>query len=486
MSAGLCATGLRLRDVCCDSSNVSACDAAAIHRSARPCLASRDVGCLLQPDRTRAAAILCYWHRTLQAGAVGCPTPPWTSAAAAKCVDDAIWYDAEKSKTTVSWARASILQSCTGIGAVDYRASQPSTVAVPRVRAEALAPHAQCPVRRGERLPEVWMALILHVEADWQGSRLRYWVAWHLALGASRILVYDNGSSSPELILSALRPFGSRAAYVWFPGDRRQTDAYDDALRKAGGGGRDIFVGCLDLDEFAVPHRDGCLPRLLQPCAARPDCGGIRLNTRATSAHGTVGIPRGSPLQEVEYSLGSFRPACCLVKSFVRPATHLRWKTPHATVTRNGSCLMDERLSCPGTPPGAGVPFVREPLTGERAFVLHVQCATLLQWVLKRSLTGRVDGGRCPACGRPLHVIASEFRRKCEVNEESPANRGGNGSIPEAARCMPSWWPCAAARSSASFRAAEQRFEVRRGAALALVRRLDVLVTGGGEGGGVV
>ena len=55
---------------------------------------------------------------------------------------------------------------------------------------------------------------------------------------------YDNGSSSPELILSALRPFGSRAAYVWFPGDRRQTDAYDDALRKAGGGGRDIFVGC--------------------------------------------------------------------------------------------------------------------------------------------------------------------------------------------------------------------------------------------------
>ena len=217
MSAGLCATGLRLRDVCCDSSNVSACDAAAIHRSARPCLASRDVGCLLQPDRTRAAAILCYWHRTLQAGVVGCPTPPWTSAAAAKCVDDAIWYDAEKSKTTVSWARASILQSCTGIGAVDYRASQPSTVAVPRVRAEALAPHAQCPVRRGERLPEVWMALILHVEADWQGSRLRYWVAWHLALGASRILVYDNGSSNPELILSALRPFGSRAAYVWSP-----------------------------------------------------------------------------------------------------------------------------------------------------------------------------------------------------------------------------------------------------------------------------
>lgn len=79
-----------------------------------------------------------------------------------------------------------------------------------------------------------------------------------------------------------------------------------------------------------------------------------------------------------------------VVKSFIKPAHHLRFRTPHATFVqpKGQVCLMDEYMACPKV---EAMPFVRQPPSADKAFVLHLHCATLLDWVRKKSVVGRVD-----------------------------------------------------------------------------------------------
>ena len=58
------------------------------------------------------------------------------------------------------------------------------------------------------------------------------------------------------------------------------------------------------------------------------------------------------------------------------------------------------------------------------AFVLHLQCRTLLDWMVKKSLTGRIDyrsnGNPCPTCFGSVEAIIEEYEACC------PAKRGMN------------------------------------------------------------
>ena len=144
-------------------------------------------------------------------------------------------------------------------------------------------------------------------------------------------------------------------------------------------------------------------------------------STRITEGVDTAASPgRGSLLQRLHYNYGTWSGGCCVVKTIVRTSTHRQWFTPHST--RNLPrpwCLWDEQLRCPANP---GMAFDRRPPTAHMAFVLHLQCRTLLDWLVRKSLTGRIDitpsGNPCPTCFGSLEAIIEEYSACC------PARRG--------------------------------------------------------------
>jgi hypothetical protein len=147
----------------------------------------------------------------------------------------------------------------------------------------------------------------------------------------------------------------------------------------------------------------------------------MRLSTRITEGVHTAASPgRGSVLQRLHYNYGTWSGGCCVVKTIVRTSTHRQWFTPHST--RNlpqNWCLWDEQLRCPNNPAMA---MDRRPPTAHMAFVLHLQCRDLLDWVVRKSLTGRIDyklgGNACPYCFNSLEAIIEEYASCCPAKRD--------------------------------------------------------------------
>lgn len=315
----------------------------------------------------------------------------------------------------------------------------------------------------GSGTPKVWLAAIVKD----QNQMLEEWLLWHLVLGVTKVLVYDNNSRDQKGLRAVLRPFiefGAAELVPW-PKHASQITAYEDAISRAKGRGVP-FVAAIDIDERIVPHGFGCItdsaprgaplfprrPRLTAAlrastlpaltvrapldvaltvmawCSADGGCAGMRLNTRMTEGVKQAAAPSsGSLLQRMHYNLGTWASGgCCVVKTIVRAERHGKWFTPHSTLTLPGPwCHWDEQLQCPTAKGGSKGIFERMPPTAHMAFVLHLGCRTLLDWLVKKSLTGRVDvtagGNDCPSCFGSLETIAKEYAACC------PERRGLRG-----------------------------------------------------------
>ena len=416
-----CANGHRKGAACC-AAECGTCDQCSVNatfstrggrccdkwvmRKGRMCRTPAEVDCVVKRAGA-AAAVLCHWMtRRASARSSRC-AHPWLSQTAMKCVEDLM-------STTSSVASQFQSRQRT----IDMCLTPPDADLPLGVAPMTIAQRAGCAPHTGD--PTIWMAVIVRDQTE----QLRYWIIFHLALGVSRFLVYDNLSRDTNLLQRVLAPFGTTVTLIPWPGHDVQLAAYEDAVRQArrSSMGEDSFVACVDVDELIVPHEDGCLTTLMRRCALDlvlrrgGYCAGIRLSTRVTygSAELTLHPPDGSPLHRSGFGMGRAHE---VVKSLVRPSMHREWRTPHAPFTKNGTCLLDEALACPGT--AKYKPFWRRP-SAQRAFVLHMHCSSLWAWTVKRSLVGRIDQrakNACPTCFGTLPAIAQEFAKVCHVKE---------------------------------------------------------------------
>ena len=97
------------------------------------------------------------------------------------------------------------------------------------------------------------MAAIVRLQA----RQLPYWIAWHLLLGFTRVLIYDNHRDDERraraaLLAAAGRFDARRVQLIRWPGAGRQSAAYEDAMARAGRESVD-YVAALDADEFLAP-----------------------------------------------------------------------------------------------------------------------------------------------------------------------------------------------------------------------------------------
>lgn len=222
--------------------------------------------------------------------------------------------------------------------------------------------------------------------------------------------------------------------------------AYNFGFKLAADAGNATFVVVLDADELAVPFADGCLGPLVRLCRNLERCGGLSLNWRITRAatDATAARPDATLLQAAGIdgtaaTVGLLHP---FVKTIARVAAH----TPgsfevHNNRPRPPYALLGEDLRPIRS--GSARMWTRSPPSGERAFVLHLHCIRLIDWVcpadsfisvpgtpdhpraetccpcgqvFRRSMRGDVlKGGiaSCPTCGASLLEIEREFRDTC-------------------------------------------------------------------------
>ena len=243
-----------------------------------------------------------------------------------------------------------------------------------------------------------WVASIVRGQA----YRVAFWVSWHLQMGASRILLYDNGLNYGLHLID-----NERVTVVSMPGAHTQTKAYDDAIARARARRSDIFVGCWDIDEYLYPMNRSCVSQMIDRCAAT-QCAGIRLNTIVTTAAHRLARYE-SPFSLTRYTASH---TTTVVKTIVRAWLHGTWRTPHAIFPRSG-CVHDERSECPKIP---NMPFDRRHGSVDAFSIVHFHCTTPFDWIVKKSTTGRIDFNKrnpCPTCNGTMSAILNEYASVC-------------------------------------------------------------------------
>jgi hypothetical protein len=275
----------------------------------------------------------------------------------------------------------------------DHRTCLANTASL-RSGIHACAPH-----------PHFWVAAIVRAQA----YRAAHWTAWHLALGASQVLLYDNGQNA------GLELLGAHPAVKVIPWAIQHPDAqvlaYDDALRRQATDNLTL-VACIDIDEYLLPNNTQCMGPFIDRCLESPECAGLKVNTRVADVALAFRALRryASPFALHRYEVGTSTDT---VKSIVRAsnAHYRQWRTPHGIYTQAGTCMFDEEWRC-----SRGLPFSRPKPTTHTIAVAHFHCTTLFDWVVKKAAVGRVDVSDrtpCHTCGANFSVISAEYVSVC-------------------------------------------------------------------------
>ena len=141
--------------------------------------------------------------------------------------------------------------------------------------------------RRSKRVPPapVIETATLVAIAKNEGPYVPEWIAHHLAVGFSKIIVYDDGSTDDTLdvlkhIARICRAVSVKAVGPIGIDESPQTMSYNDAVREI----RTDWTMFLDIDEFLVPYRDYSIGAYLM--RAPSDVSSVHVNWRGFGSSG--------------------------------------------------------------------------------------------------------------------------------------------------------------------------------------------------------
>lgn len=114
-------------------------------------------------------------------------------------------------------------------------------------------------VRHDHTVPRYYLAVCAIAKNE--GPYFKEWIEWHRKQGVEKFYIYDNGSTDETK--DVLSPYieSGFVDYTYFPGSKRQLDAYDDCFERHRFETR--WLAVIDLDEFIVPVKDKSIPDFL-------------------------------------------------------------------------------------------------------------------------------------------------------------------------------------------------------------------------------
>lgn len=96
-----------------------------------------------------------------------------------------------------------------------------------------------------------------------EGPYFKEWIEWHQSQGVEKFYIYDNEST--DCTKEVLAPYieSGVVEYTYFPGQKKQLEAYDDCFERHRLETR--WLAVIDLDEFIVPIKDKNILEFLRP-----------------------------------------------------------------------------------------------------------------------------------------------------------------------------------------------------------------------------
>lgn len=147
-----------------------------------------------------------------------------------------------------------------------------------------------------------------------EGPYFKEWIEWHRKIGVEKFHIYDNGSTDGTKDI--LRPYIEEGVveYTYFPGFKKQLEAYDDCLKRHRFDTR--WIAFIDIDEFIVPIKDKSLPEFL---ARFEDASAVEINWLIFGSGGERKKRLGSMMERFRFHSEPSHILNRHVKSIVNP-----------------------------------------------------------------------------------------------------------------------------------------------------------------------
>ncbi|HIS36205.1 TPA: glycosyltransferase family 92 protein [Candidatus Scatousia excrementigallinarum] len=192
-----------------------------------------------------------------------------------------------------------------------------------------------------------------------ESEYIREWVVFHKIIGVSIIYLYDNNSA--DNMRDKISDFieSGFVVYEVIHGERRQCDAYNDALHKYGA--KCKYMAFFDCDEFLMPKIKGVnITQLLDKYfKANGNIGGVGFNWCLFGSSGYIDKPdglvsenyvwraaddektdRGSDGKRINYE----KEGNDIVKSIISPRLVKYFASPHFPIYRYGYYSVNQDL----------------------------------------------------------------------------------------------------------------------------------------------
>ncbi len=174
------------------------------------------------------------------------------------------------------------------------------------------------------------MAAIIKNEAPY----IAEWIEYHRMLGFDKIVIYDNEST--DGLTEVLSPYikdGLVDLYL-IKGKRRQTDAYNDVVRRYK---RKIrYIATIDADEFILPLSSVDIKEKLETALSTPNVGGIAVNWACFGSSGHIEKPDGLVIENYLHRANDDFEKNTRIKSIVNPRRVAFYEHAHFPVYKSG------------------------------------------------------------------------------------------------------------------------------------------------------
>jgi glycosyltransferase involved in cell wall biosynthesis len=208
-------------------------------------------------------------------------------------------------------------------------------------------------------LSEIYMTSICTVAKN-EGPYLTEWIAYHLAIGVSQIVIYDNESTDgTAAILGPLAQFPWLRHVSWpTPSDRSpQLSAFNDYIHNNQDDPH--FVALIDLDEFiALPEDCNSIREYLDTRGLNADgIGAVAVNQRVFGSAGELHYKPTNVIKRFQRAADDDYVENAWFKSFVRPSFVDHVPSPHCVKLKIGRYVncqgkeLDTTIIGPGRTP---------------------------------------------------------------------------------------------------------------------------------------
>lgn len=124
-----------------------------------------------------------------------------------------------------------------------------------------------------------------------EGRYIREWIDYYLALGADKMILFDNESTDDTAAIIRDPVYKGKTEYIFIPGTARQFDAYNIALRKYRNQYK--YLAFLDCDEYMYCEGESLGERIDRLFKLKNNVGGLSAHWLMFGSSGHEKRPQG-------------------------------------------------------------------------------------------------------------------------------------------------------------------------------------------------